>query len=43
MKIKAVLMDMDGTLLTTEKKLTAYTKAVLEKALEQGIEVVLST
>ena len=34
---------MDGTLLTTEKKMTAYTKQILEKALEQGIEVVLST
>ena len=42
-KIKMIGLDMDGTLLTTEKKITAYTKAVLEKALEQGIEVVLST
>lgn len=42
-RIKMIGLDMDGTLLTTEKKLTAYTKAVLEKALEQGIEVVLST
>ena len=41
--IKMIGLDMDGTLLTTEKKLTAYTKAVLRKALEQGIEVVLST
>lgn len=41
--IKMIGLDMDGTLLTTEKKLTAYTKAVLRKALEQGIEIVLST
>ena len=42
-KIKMIGLDMDGTLLTTEKKLTPYTKQVLEKALAQGIEVVLST
>lgn len=41
--IKMIGLDMDGTLLTTEKKLTAYTKAILRKALEQGIEIVLST
>ena len=42
-KIKMIGLDMDGTLLTTEKKLTTYTKEILQKALEQGIEVVLST
>lgn len=42
-KIKMIGLDMDGTLLTTEKKLTAYTRQVLEKAMAQGIEVVLST
>ena len=42
-KIKMIGLDMDGTLLTTEKKLTAYTKEVLRKALNQGIEIVLST
>jgi len=42
-RIGLIALDMDGTLLTTEKKLTAYTKAVLRKALEQGIEIVLST
>ena len=42
-RIKMIGLDMDGTLLTTEKKMTAYTKQILEKALEQGIEVVLST
>lgn len=41
--IKMIGLDMDGTLLTTEKRLTAYTKSVLEKALAQGIEIVLST
>ena len=42
-KIKMIGLDLDGTLFTTEKKLTAYTKAVLEKALAQGIIVLVST
>lgn len=42
-KVKMIGLDMDGTLLTTEKRLTEYTRRVLEKALSQGIEVVLST
>lgn len=42
-KIKMIGLDMDGTLLTTDKRVTAYTKQVLQKALAQGIEVVLST
>ncbi len=42
-RIKMIGLDMDGTLLTTEKRVTAYTKQILEKALEQGIEIVLST
>lgn len=42
-KIKMIGLDMDGTLLTTDKMVTAYTKQVLQKALAQGIEVVLST
>jgi Cof subfamily protein (haloacid dehalogenase superfamily) len=42
-KIKMIGLDMDGTLLTTEKKLTTYTKQILQKAIEQGIEIVLST
>lgn len=42
-KIKMIGLDMDGTLLTSEKKLTEYTKQILQKAIEQGIEIVLST
>ena len=40
-RIKMIGLDMDGTLLTTEKQLTAYTKQILQEAIEQGIEVVL--
>lgn len=45
MKIKTRLigMDLDGTLLTTQKELTAYTKDVLLRAMEQGVEVMPAT
>lgn len=36
-------LDLDGTLLTTEKKMTSHTRDVLEKALAQGIVVLVST
>ena len=42
-KMKMIGLDLDGTLLTTEKKMTAYTKNVLEKALAAGVEVLVST
>lgn len=42
-KIKMIGLDLDGTLLTTEKELTPYTREVLERALAQGIEVLVST
>lgn len=42
-KIKMIGLDLDGTLLTSDKRLTPYTRAVLEKALEQGVVVLVST
>ncbi|MCQ4691335.1 HAD hydrolase family protein, partial [Clostridium sp. SL.3.18] len=38
MKIKARMigLDLDGTLLTTEKEFTPYTKEILRKAIAQG-------
>lgn len=42
-KIKMIGLDLDGTLLTSEKKMTPYTRTVLEKALAQGVEVLVST
>lgn len=41
--IKMIGLDLDGTLLTREKKLTEYTKAVLRKAIEQGVVVLVAT
>ncbi len=45
MKIKTRMigMDLDGTLLTTQKELTEYTRSVLRKAIEQGIVVMPAT
>ncbi len=42
-KIKMIGLDLDGTLLTSEKKITAYTRQVLASALAQGIVVLVST
>lgn len=42
-EIKLIALDLDGTLLTTDKKLTDYSRRVLTKAIEQGCEVVVSS
>lgn len=42
-KIKMIGMDLDGTLLTSEKKLLPYTREVLKKAIDQGIVVLVAT
>ena len=36
-------MDLDGTLLKSDKELTQYTKDVLKRAIEQGIIVMPAT
>ena len=42
-EIKLIALDLDGTLLTTDKRLTDYSKEVLAKAIAQGCEVVVSS
>lgn len=42
-QIKLIALDMDGTLLNSEDKVSDYTKDVIEKALAKGVHVVLST
>ncbi len=42
-KIRLIAFDLDGTLLTTDKRLTEYTRKVLERASKKGIELVPST
>lgn len=41
--IRIIGMDLDGTLLTTEKELTVRTKNVLEECIRQGIVVLAAT
>lgn len=41
--IKMIGMDLDGTLLNTEKKLSEYTRAVLVQAIHQGCTVLVAT
>ncbi|GEQ50060.1 Cof-type HAD-IIB family hydrolase [Tetragenococcus koreensis] len=43
MTIKAIAMDMDGTLLNEEKRITEKTKAALVEAQKQGIKVILAS
>lgn len=42
-KIKIVGFDLDGTLLTTDKKLTDYTRSVMNEAIKKGIILVPAT
>lgn len=43
MTIKVIIMDIDGTLVNSEKKLTQKTKEALIKAQELGIKVILAS
>lgn len=42
-RVRLIGVDLDGTLLTTQKKLTSYTREVLECAAKQGIAVLPAT
>ena len=42
-EIKLIALDLDGTLLTTDKRLTAENEAALRAAAEAGIEIVPTT
>lgn len=42
-KIKLIALDMDGTLLNDDGVVTPYTHDVIQKALQQDVQVVLST
>lgn len=43
MDIRIIALDLDGTLLTTDKRLTEENRRALERAAENGIEIVPST
>lgn len=41
--IKMIALDLDGTLLTSKKEVSAHTAEVLEQAVDHGVAVVVST
>lgn len=43
MDIKAIVLDIDGTLVTTEKVISKKTRDILIKAQENGIKVILAS
>ena len=43
MSIKLIALDLDGTLLTTDKRITARTRAAIEECEKRGIEIVPAT
>ena len=42
MAIKLIALDLDGTLLTSDKKITAHTKDVLTRAMARGVTVTIA-
>lgn len=43
MAIKLIALDLDGTLLTSDKRITARTKDVLARAMARGVTVTIAT
>lgn len=43
MKYKAVISDLDGTLLNSEHKISDYTKEVIKKIIGQGVKFIIAT
>src|SRR5690625_1800399 len=42
MEIKAIVLDIDGTLLTTDRRITKRTREAIIEAQELGIKVILA-
>ena len=43
MAIRLIVMDLDGTLLTSEKTVSDYSKSVLKRAMAKGVAVTVAT
>ncbi|MCI6751742.1 MAG: HAD hydrolase family protein, partial [Selenomonas bovis] len=41
--IKLIALDLDGTLLNSEKRVTPYTRDVLRRVMARGVHVTLAT
>lgn len=40
---KAVMIDLDGTLLTDDKKITDFSNQILQKLYDNGIKIIIAT
>lgn len=43
MRVEAIVLDLDGTLLTSDRKISKKTKDILYKFREQGTEIIIAT
>lgn len=43
MSIKLVALDLDGTTLNPDSKITPYTEKVLKAAMDQGVHILVAT
>ena len=43
MDLRLIALDLDGTTLNSQGKVSLYTKKVLEKAIQKGIHVVIAS
>ncbi len=43
MKVEAIVLDLDGTLLTSDRKISKKTKEILYKFREKGTEIIIAT
>ena len=43
MAIKLIALDLDGTLLTSDKKITTRTKDIIARAMARGVTVTIAT
>ena len=43
MDLRLIALDLDGTTLNSQGKVSPYTKEILEKAIQKGIHVVIAS
>jgi len=43
MNIKMIVLDLDGTLLNSDKKISEYSKSIIQKCREKGVKIIFAT